>query len=314
MNSGIKMRDGVLLRHFVTLQVGGPAEHFIECRSAKELVAAIEFSHRLGNPLTLLGAGSNVLPSDKGVPGNVILNLAKGIQISRDGLVTVETGCSFQDLFLKTAQAGLHGFEYAVGIPGTVGGALVSNAGAYRSNISEFITGLHVVTPEGAQWVEPSWMEFAYRDSILRRTPAGCAIVTEVKFQLHAGDPHRIYNEARDYQRQRISKQPPSPSAGSFFKNVNDADLAQSIENLPEALKKSGVVPAGYLIEAVGLKGHRLGGAMLGARHANFMLNVGGATASEIRQLADLAKSKVRERWKVELDEEVLSIGDWSDG
>ncbi len=130
--------------------------------------------------------------------------------------------------------------------------------------------------------------------------------------KLPTGNPKKIYDEAREYQRQRISKQPPPASAGSFFKNVNDPTLAASLPGLPEGLKKAGVVPAGYLIEAAGLKGYRLGGAMQGARHANFILNVGNATAFEIRRLANYTKATVRERFGVELEEEVLYLGDWS--
>ena len=312
MTTGLRIRQNVPLRPYVTLRVGGPADHLIECRTADELASAAQFTMRLENQLTVLGSGSNVLPSDRGVRGNVILNLAKGIQIFPDGKVVVETGCAFQDLFLKTAQAGFAGFEYAVGIPGTVGGALVSNAGAYRSNISEFITKLYVVTEKRALWVDPSWMQFSYRDSILRSGSGVRAVVTQVQFQLMPGNRREIYDEAREYQRQRISKQPPSASAGSFFKNVNDKVLALAITGLPAKLKESGVVPAGYLIESVGMKGHRHGGAMLGARHANFMLNVRNATATEIRELADLAKQRVKDTWGVALEEEVLSIGDWA--
>jgi UDP-N-acetylmuramate dehydrogenase len=120
------------------------------------------------------------------------------------------------------------------------------------------------------------------------------------------------FDEAREYQRQRIGKQPPPASAGSFFKNVLDKALADSLDTLTEGMKKAGVVPAGYLIEACGLKGHRLGGAMLARKHANFILNVGGASATEIRDLAEFTKSRVRERFGVELEEEVLFLGDWS--
>ncbi|MCC7231183.1 MAG: hypothetical protein IT203_12390, partial [Fimbriimonadaceae bacterium] len=114
--------------------------------------------------------------------------------------------------------------------------------------------------------------------------------------------PKAIYDEAREYQRQRISKQPPSASAGSFFKNVNDPDLAQTLPGLSDGMREAGVVPAGFLIEAVGLKGFRMGGAMQGARHANFILNVGNATATEIRRLALFTKGKVRETFGVELE------------
>ncbi|RYG20537.1 hypothetical protein EON82_20105, partial [bacterium] len=137
-----------------------------------------------------------------------------------------------------------------------------------------------------------------------RRTDA-CAA------RLPHGEPKKIYDEAREYQRQRISKQPPSPSAGSFFKNVVDADLAQGIPGLTDGMRAAGVVPAGFLIQECGLKGHRIGGAMLGVRHANFLLNVGGAKASDLRALAAYARERVLEKFGVALEEEVLYIGRW---
>ena len=253
-----------------------------------------------------------MLPSDKGVPGLVILNQARRIAAAKTGEVIADTGCSFQELFLKTAQAGLRGLEFAVGIPGTLGGALVSNAGAYRSCVSEFLTGLEIVVGGERKWVEPSWMHFSYRDSVLRRPHPPQAAVIRVRMQLPQGDPLAIYHEAREYQRQRISKQPPPASAGSFFKNVNDHALAARLDTLPAGPKAAGVVPAGYLIEAVGLKGFRMGGAMFGRRHANFILNVCNASASDIRRLAEFGNSKVEEQFGVALEEEVLYLGDWS--
>jgi UDP-N-acetylmuramate dehydrogenase len=136
--------------------------------------------------------------------------------------------------------------------------------------------------------------------------------VVTVRLKLPRGSAKSVYDEAREYQRQRISKQPAPASAGSFFKNVNDAELAERIEGLPERLRASGVVPAGFLVEHVGLAGTRLGGAMVSRRHANFILNVQGATATEIRQLAGLVKRKVRQTFGVALEEEVLYLGDWS--
>ena len=301
----------VPLKPYTTLKAGGAAEQFTVCRTLAELASTSEWAHSQGLPTTVLGWGSNVLPSDAGVPGLVILNKATRIDIRSSGDLIAETGCAFQELFLKTAQANLHGLEFAVGIPGTLGGALVSNAGAYRSCVSEFLTRLEVVNEGIRQWVSPEWMQFSYRDSRLRRHEGLQVVLLRVEMTLPAGEPKTIYNEAREYQRQRIGKQPPSPSAGSFFKNVNDQALAESLGKLPTQLKKAGIVPAGYLIEAAGLKGYRLGGAELGRRHANFVLNVGNATASDIFHLAQYVKTVVQEKFGVLLEEEVLYLGDW---
>ena len=305
-------RSNVLLKHYVTLRAGGPAQRIAECRSADDLESAVRFSHEHGDSITMLGWGSNVLPSDRGISGNTLLNLATELEISKDGSVSVETGCGFQDLFLKTAQAGLRGFEFAVGIPGTVGGALVSNAGAYRSCISEHLVGLEVMVEGKRTRVSPDWMHFSYRDSVLRGTNSLNAILLRAFFKLPHGDSMAIYADAREYQRQRISKQPPSASAGSFFKNVQNESLAESIPGLTDGMRQAGVVPAGFLIEAAGLRGYRHGGAMFGQRHANFILNVRDASATEIRELAEFGKRAVFDRFGVELEEEVLYLGDWS--
>lgn len=302
----------MLLAPFATLRAGGRAERFATATNVDELAMLAHHAHMSGISFTTLGGGSNILPSDDGVPGLVIHNQARSIRVARSGEVLVESGAPLQELWLKVAQAGLGGLSYAVGIPGSVGGALVSNAGAYRQNISDALVRLEVVWDGARKWIEPSELGFSYRDSILRRNPPPQIVVLRAEFKLNPGSPIAIYDEARENQRQRISKQPPSASAGSFFKNVNDRALAEHLDSLPEGLRKAGVVPAGFLIEAVGRKGFRRGGAMHGAKHANFLLNVGGATAFELRSLAEETKQIVRERFAVELEEEVLYLGDWS--
>jgi UDP-N-acetylmuramate dehydrogenase len=310
--AGQDVRCKVPLRQYTTLKAGGAADYFIAAATADQLAEVCLAAQRQDLKMTILGSGSNMLPADKGVPGLVVLNLARRIVAAKTGEVLADTGCSFQDLFLKTAQAGLHGLEFAVGIPGTLGGALVSNAGAYRSCVSEFLTSLEIVTGGERKWVDPDWMHFSYRDSVLRRPNPPQAAVIRVRMQLPLGNPKQIYDEAREYQRQRIGKQPPPASAGSFFKNVNDHVLAEKMDTLSGGMKKAGVVPAGYLIEAVGLKGFRMGGAIFGKRHANFILNIGNASSSDIRRLAEFGSSKVLEKFGVQLEEEVLYLGDWS--
>ena len=300
------------LRPYTTLRSGGSADVVILSFNSQELSDVVTGLQREDVRPTLLGWGSNVLPSDHGVRGTVVVNQSVEIEFGEDGLVTADSGIGFQEMFLKCAQRSLGGLEFAVGIPGTLGGALVSNAGAYRSNVSEFITEVEIAQHGLTQWVEPAYLEFSYRDSLLRRPNAPAIVVTRVRMRLPIRDQKAIYDEARDYQRQRISKQPPPASAGSFFKNVNDMDLAQSLETLPEGLKKAGVVPAGYLIQICGLMGIEFRGAKFANKHANFMTNVGGAAASSIRRLAEHVRHRVHEQYGVWLEEEVLYIGDWS--
>ena len=311
-SDGVERQSDVSLRFFTTLKAGGPAEEFCQVRTVDEFADVATECQVREQAMTVLGWGSNILPSDKGVKGLVVWNTSNQIEI--DGqTVVADCGAGFQDLFLKTAQAGLGGMEFAVGIPGTVGGALVSNAGAYRSNVSADLKSIEIVYEGNRQWVDPSFMEFSYRDSLLRRVDPPAVALLRVQFELPWRCAKDIYNDARDYQRQRIGKQPPSASAGSFFKNVVDEDLAQTVEGLTDGMRAAGVVPAGFLIEACGLKGKRFGGAMIGARHANFLLNVSGAKASELRRLAEFAAEQVEAQFGAELEEEVLYLGDWSD-
>ncbi len=310
---GKPMQRNVSLRLYSTLRAGGTAELFVEADTVSELADISSAAQREGLRATTIGWGSNILPSDHGVPGLVVLNNARRVVAAKTGEVVADSGIGFQELFLKTAQAGLHGLEYAVGIPGTLGGALVSNAGAYRSSVSEFITRIEVVHEGERKWVDPTFMQFSYRDSLLRQPSSPPITLLRVEMKLPTGtSPKAIYDEAREYQRQRISKQPPPASAGSFFKNVLSRELADSLDTLTVGMKKAGVVPAGYLIEASGLKGFRMGGAMMGSRHANFVLNVGNASAFEIRRLTLFVKKVVREKFGVELEEEVMYLGDWS--
>ena len=297
------------LAEYTTLRVGGPADLFYRATEVEEFAQVVISAHQLNIPTFILGLGSNLLVSDKGVRGLVIYNCCRRIQVGE--ITYSESGASFQQLFLKTAQTGLSGLEFAVGIPGTVGGALVSNAGAFRENICDLVETIDIVVEGERKLVGKEWMQFSYRDSILRRPHPPRAAILAVTLRLRRGDRRQIFAKARDLQRWRIERQPPNPSAGSFFKNVYDAELAQRLPNLPAALKEAGVVPAGYLIAEAGLKGLRIGGAMASPKHANFLINAGGATAADLRLLADRVKQTVYEKFGVILEEEVLTVGEW---
>ncbi len=307
---GVPLRENVSMAPYTTMQVGGSAEYLIVVRDLGLLAEVASALHAASVPHWVLGSGSNLVVSDRGIPGVVVINACDRIEVGTETMA--ECGCWFQDLFLAAAQAGLEGLEFAVGIPGTLGGALVSNAGAYRSSIGALLTAVDVVWEGVRKTVEPDALEFRYRDSILRRPGGPRIALLRAWLRLEPGEPHHIYNLARDYQRQRISKQPPHPSVGSFFKNVLDRSLAESLDSLPASLKEAGVIPAGYLLEACGMKGLRRGNAIVSRMHANFLCNLGGAKASDIRWLAEEAKRRVRDQFGVELEEEVLYVGDWS--
>lgn len=297
------------LHPYTTLRVGGVADYFVNATDLDTLATLASVAQRETLPLFLLGEGSNICISDRGVRGLVVRNACQQIEL---GTTTrVSTGYNLMRLFVQTMQAGLSGLEFAVGIPGTVGGALVSNAGAYRANICDLVQSLEVVEAGERREVSPDWMEFSYRDSCLRREGGKNAFVLQVTLQLTPDTKTAIRLRAKDFQYQRILKQPWEPSAGSFFKNVYDKELAESLPNLPASMKQAGVVPTAHLSEACGLKGFQIGGACVASRHANFIVNRGGATASEIRAVAEHVKRVVWERFGVTIEEEVLSVGDW---
>ena len=300
-----------MARH-TTLKVGGPARWFWAASDVDALARVLDFCTQAALPCLFIGHGSNLLMSDAGYDGLVIQNRCKGCTVGEE--TQAESGVSFGSLFLQTARAGFRGLEWAIGIPGTVGGALVSNAGAYRGNIGPLVSSVRVFADGKDQTVGPEWMEFSYRDSRLRRGGGDGAVVLSCTLALtERGDPDAILAEAKDYQAQRRAKQPYAPSAGSFFKNVQNRALAESLDTLPAALKAAGVVPAGFLCEACGLKGLRVGGAEVSEKHANFLVNAGGATAADVRALACRVKARVFERFGVTLEEEVLYVGDWSE-
>ena len=307
---GDALKCGEPMARHTTLKVGGAARWFWAASDVEALARVLSVCAQHDVPYLFIGHGSNLLMSDAGYDGLVIQNRCKGCEVGEE--TRAESGVSFGSLFLQTARAGFGGLEWAIGIPGTVGGALVSNAGAYRGNIGPLVRSVRVFADGRDQMVGPEWMEFSYRDSRLRREGIGRAVILSCALHLtERGDPEAIITHAKQYQAQRRAKQPFAPSAGSFFKNVLSKELAESLPHLPAGMKAAGVVPAGFLSEACGLKGLRVGGAEVSPTHANFLVNAHGATASDLRALAGRVKEVVRERFGVTLEEEVLYVGDW---
>ncbi len=303
-------RDEPMSRH-TTLRVGGPARWFWLAHDTDLVAKVLAECIKSDIKYLFLGHGSNVLMADSGYSGLVIQNRCKKVEVGQETMC--ESGVSLGALFYHTARAGYSGLEWAVGIPGTVGGALVSNAGAYRGSIGPLVRSIRIVENGVDKIVDPNWMQFSYRDSKLRREGVSSTVILSCNLELKGGeDPEKIISDAKTYQDQRRKKQPFAPSAGSFFKNVTSAELASRVDGLTDGMRASGVVPAGFLIDACGLKGTKIGGAMISHEHANFLINSDHtATASDFATLAELIKNTVRDKFEVTLEEEVLAVGEW---
>lgn len=296
------IRSQVPLAMLTSFRVGGPAEWYIAPRNLEELRASLKWAQSQGLPITLLGAGSNLLVSDRGLPGLVIST--RHLRYSHFdldlGQVTVGAGEPIPRLAWQAADRGWQGFEWAVGIPGTVGGAVVMNAGAHGDCTADILVNAQVVLPDGTvEILTPQDLKYRYRTSALQSSQGGVAtnalrLVTQATFQLQPGaDPREVTASTAQHLNQRRSSQPYHlPSCGSVFRNP-----------APHS--------AGWLIEQTGLKGHRIGGAQVAQRHANFILNCGGATASDIFQLIRYVQQQVEQRWSLCLEPEVKILGEF---
>lgn len=295
-----RLQKDVPLAPFTTFRIGGPAQLFLEANDEAELAAAVRLALAKGIPFFLLGGGSNLVISDQGVEGLVIRNRAREGHIvdAAAGLLTASTGHTLWDVVQLAQRSGLTGFETLAGIPGSIGGALYGNAGAYGKCIGDLLVAADVLDPSNGEIrrVDASFFEFGYRTSALKRKPG---IVLRATFRLSQGDPKTILAQMDDILAQRHTKHPPIEvgCAGSFFKNLDP--------NPGEARRRA----AGEVLEKAGAKEMAVGGASVYAKHANFIVNYGKATAADVRNLALLLKSKVQEMFGIELHEEVLYVG-----
>jgi UDP-N-acetylmuramate dehydrogenase len=284
-------RDEPLAR-FTTMRVGGPADLFVVAHNRMELRALIRFAHARALPFLLLGRGSDIVISDRGVRGLVIQDRAEGTRIEGDNYVA-EAGVPMARAATESQQAGLTGLEFGLAIPGTVGGAVWANAGAHESDVATILEWADILRADGTeQRVPAAELDLSYRDSRLKHDAGD--IVLAASFRLSAADPDTIKGRLDDIRRWRREHQPLGiPSAGSTFRNP-DGDSA------------------GRLIEAAGLKGRRVGGAAVSEKHANFIVNDQRGTAADVRHLVDDVREAVEKTHGVTLLEEVVFAGDWA--
>ena len=293
-----RWRAKVPLGPLTTFHVGGSAEWLADVSTVEDLQALTAEAATAGVPVVMLGGGSNVLVADAGVPGIVVRLHLTGIEARPGQLVRAGAGVTINGLVRWTVGRGLSGLEAWAGTPGTVGGAIYGNAHWGGRNIGDLVSSVGLVDRAGRFSVVPrDAMEFAYDTSRLQRTGE---IAVWAEFAVGVGAPADLRATARASLHYRKSSQPlASPSAGCVFQNpARD-------EPLPPGMPRS----AGALVDRAGLKGHRVGGARISPHHANFIVNDGGATAADVRQLIDLARTTVRDRFGVDLRNEIVFLG-----
>lgn len=287
-------RDNIHLQEpmagHTTFRIGGPADCFVQLEDEEQLRKVRRYLGLAGVPFFVLGNGSNLLVDDAGYRGVVLQIGQKMSDISVQGChIIAKAGATLRQVAVAALEHGLTGFEFASGIPGTVGGGVVMNAGAYGGEMSQVVNQVRVVSKEGESMVlDNDTMEFRYRGSVIR---GSAFTVTEVTFRLEPGDREAIRAKMEELAARRREKQPLEyPSAGSTFKR-------------PEGHF------AGKLIMEAGFAGYRIGGAQVSEKHCGFVINTGDATARDVRALIEEIQARVKERFRVDLEPEIVFLG-----
>jgi UDP-N-acetylmuramate dehydrogenase len=272
------------LAKYTTYQIGGPAELFLTANSREELISALLYANKNSVPVTVIGGGSNLLISDKGVKGLVVLNRANHYEFQNDELST-ESGTILSKVARESIELGLSGLDFATGIPGTVGGAIVGNAGAYGKEIAGSLIEAEIWNGEVKVYKNEDF-HFKYRYSDLKGSNK---IVLSARFKFEKGDKEAMFEKIKTDLERRV-KLYKGLNCGSYFKN-------------PEGES------AGAMIDRAGMKGFRSGNAQVNPNHANVILNLGGARAKEIIELENHIIKEVKDKFEVTLEPEVVKIG-----
>jgi UDP-N-acetylmuramate dehydrogenase len=285
------------LGRYTSLRVGGPARRFLSSTDLRALARLLDAAREDGVPALVLGGGTNLLIADEGYDGVVVRYTGVGHTIEAAPgdhlLVRAAAGVTLSSLARRLAREGLGGLEWAATVPGTVGGAVVNNAGAFGGCVADHLLDAEIVGADGAvRIVGAAELEYAYRTSALKRGALGPVVVRSARLRVHRDEPERAAARILEFQNQRTATQPRQLSAGSIFANPPGEY-------------------AGRLIESVGLKGERRGGAEISALHANFIVNTGSATARDVLGLIRLAQDTVWEHCGLWLMPEVQLVGAW---
>ena len=292
---GKRLQENSLLSAYTSVRLGGPADAAIIARSGDELAEITKRMWEREIPFIIIGGGSNILVSDKGIRDLLIINRARSVQYDENfesPRLWVESGTTMNDLAQKAALLGLGGLEWAATVPGSLGGAIYGNAGAFNGDMAGNLMSVDLIQPEIGQQTWPvEKMEYAYRSSILKREHRAVVILSaELAVKISST---QVVREIMDQNtKTRRSTQPPGASMGSIFKNPpNDY--------------------AGRLIENAGLKGKRIGNVEISTVHANFIVNHGLSSASDVKELIEITRQEVARKFGVDLELEIELVGEW---
>lgn len=308
----IAIEEKVSLIDFTTFRLGGPARFWVEIKTKQDLEEALQFAQKEKIPWFILGGGSNLLVSDQGFDGLIIKMNNQESQIQGTKIIT-GSGLFLAEAVSLANRNNLAGLEWAIGIPGTVGGAIFGNAGAFGSTMGDNIEKVEVldVTQEKFLWKDCSCgdCQFDYRTSIFKQKKEW--IIFSVVISLTLGQREEISAKIKKIAQSRSGTLPLGSSAGSFFKNpiVKNLKVLAEFEKDQGVKSRGGKVPAGWLIDQLDLRGKKIGGAMVSPKHSNFIVNIGNARTEDVIILASLIKQKVRNHFGVQLEEEVQFLG-----
>ncbi|MBZ5608673.1 MAG: UDP-N-acetylmuramate dehydrogenase [Acidobacteriia bacterium] len=304
----VAISEGALLSRHTRFGIGGPAEVYLESADEPSFIQALSLARASGSDCAVIGEGTNLIVSDSGFAGIVLRFTAAGIQ-NQAGSVDVQAGASLQALVDYSIDRGLRGLETMTGIPGSVGAAVYGNAGAYGHSIDERVREVRFFDGAALRVFSNAECRFHYRESVFKQHKNW--IIFSARLELDSAPAVELRQTAGEILKIRLAKYPPDMKcAGSIFKNLLVAELPQSVRRqVPERVIREGKVASAYFLEQVGAKGMRNGGIQVAEYHANLIYNAGHGTARELCQIIGDLKSRVRDRFGLELEEEVQYVG-----
>ncbi len=304
-----KVERNILLKNYTTFKIGGPAKYFFKAETEQDLVKAVKVARKNKLPFFILGGGSNVLILDKGYKGLVInfqFSNSQSFNFKKNR-ISACGGKKLENLVNFTVKSGWSGLEWAAGLPGTLGGAIRGNAGAFGEEMKDNVVSVKCLDKRNKLTkLTRKECQFSYRSSIFKKKNW---IVLSAVLKFEKGNKRKLYSLAKDHIKHRKERQPLSyPSAGSVFRNCDIKKIPKKIKDkFSDSIKKDPfpVLPAAFIISEAGLKGKKIGNAKISEKHPNFIINLGGARAKEVKDLINFVKKKVKKSFGIDLKEEI---------